>query len=59
MGGTATGAISNLVAASIGIISAQSLSEAIAVAFVGAVIGYLTNKFLKWLEKKIKQWREK
>ncbi len=57
--GTAGGTIATVLGASIGWLDANTLTEAIMLAVIGAVIGFLTNKLMKWAERKIQDWRDK
>ena len=47
------GALGTIAGSVLGMITVNNLIETAVLAFVGAVIGFFTNKLLKWLTKKI------
>lgn len=48
------GAFGTIAGSALGMITVTNLLETAVLAFVGAVIGFLTTKGLKWLMKKFK-----
>jgi predicted CDP-diglyceride synthetase/phosphatidate cytidylyltransferase len=54
--GIVGGAVASVVCDIQGWIDTDNFLQAATVAFVGGVIGYLTNKLMKLIEKKIKLW---
>jgi len=47
------GAIGTVLGSALGMITVHNLIETAVLAFVGAVIGFFTNKGLKWITKKM------
>jgi len=46
------GAVGTVLGSALGMITVNNLIETAVLAFVGAVIGFFTNKLLKWISKK-------
>jgi uncharacterized protein YcfJ len=53
--GTVGGAIGTVLGSVLGFISLHGLGETALFAIVGAVIGFYTNKSLKWLHKRFEK----
>lgn len=50
--GTIGGTIGTLIGSLLGFITISNVLETAALAVIGGVIGFYTNKFLKWIHKK-------
>lgn len=57
--GTVGGSVSTIAASAFGLISSQTIIEAVVVSLIGAVVGYLTSLLIKRIEKAIRGWRDK
>jgi hypothetical protein len=57
--GTAGGAIATILGGILGWISVPTITEAIILAIIGAIVGFLTTRVLKWIEKVLKSWLKK